>query len=150
MSQSLSNLLVHIIFSTKKRKQNIRPGIKTELYSYISGVCKKLESPVQQIGGISDHIHILVSLSRSITISKLVGEIKANSSRWIKTRGENYRNFSWQNGYGAFSIGQSGFQQCTRYIAKQEQHHKKVTFQEEYLRLLKRYQVDFDKKFLWD
>jgi len=150
MSQSLSNVLIHIVFSTKKRKNYINKELQKELYAYITTVCKEHESPVQKIGGISDHIHILIALSRSITVAKLVREIKTSSSRWIKTKGGYYQFFSWQNGYGAFSIGHSGIQKCIRYIADQQEHHKRISFQEEFLKLLKKYQVEFDEKYLWN
>jgi putative transposase len=106
--------------------------------------------PVFQVGGMSDHIHMLVALSRTLTISKLVAEIKANSSRWLKTLHSNYKDFSWQNGYGAFSVGQSNLQAAIRYIEHQKEHHKTMTFQEEFLIFLNKYQIEWEEKYLWD
>jgi putative transposase len=150
MSQSLSNILIHIVFSTKERRPFIQPAIEQDLHHYITGICEAHDCPVYQIGGMEDHIHILISLSRTISLSKLIGEIKANSSKWIKGKGLNYQYFAWQSGYGVFSIGQSGFQPTVHYIAQQKEHHKKGSFQEEFLSMLKKYQVSFDEKYLWD
>lgn len=109
MAQSLANILIHIIFSTKMRQRMIVPEIKQELYSYMVGIAQAHESHVHEIGGIEDHVHLLVSLSRTLPLSKLIENIKKGSSKWIKTKGGSYVDFAWQNGYGAFSIGQSAY-----------------------------------------
>ncbi len=150
MAQSLSNVLVHFVFSTKDRLPLIQNDVEENLYRYINGICSNLKCPLHQIGGIEDHIHILLSLSRNISISDLIGDIKASSSQWIKKQGNNYRHFAWQGGYGAFSIGKSGFYNAVQYITNQKEHHKKQSFQDEYLTLLKKYDVGFDERYLWE
>jgi REP element-mobilizing transposase RayT len=105
---------------------------------------------MHEIGGIEDHVHLLVSLPRTLPLSKLVEEIKKSSSKWIKTKGNLYSNFAWQSGYGAFSIGQSGYDDLRKYIQTQKEHHKKVTFQDEYRAFLKKYCIAYDEKYLWD
>ena len=150
MSQSLSDILIHVVFSTKERRPMIRPEIEEELYRYISALCRDAKSPVIRIGGVADHLHILLSLARTISASDLIVSIKANSSRWIKTKGEFYRIFSWQNGYGAFSVSQSMRARVVNYIAQQKEHHQKISFKEEFLMMLQKANIEFDERFLWD
>ncbi len=150
MPQSLSNVLIHFVFSTKERYPFIQNDVEDKLYQYITGICHALKCPLHQIGGVSDHVHILLSLSRNIAISDLIGDIKAGSSQWIKKQGQSYRNFAWQSGYGGFSIGKSGFDNAVRYIANQKKHHTTIPFQEEYLALLQKYGVEYDERYLWD
>lgn len=106
MAQSLSNVLLHLVFSTKNRHPWNNVEIEDELFKYIAGICRELKCPAHKIGAADDHIHIVCSLTRTLSISKLVEEIKTGSSKWIKTKGDRYNGFAWQNGYGAFSIGQ--------------------------------------------
>jgi len=148
MGQSLSNLLTHIIFSTKNRYPFIRPDIEIRLYGYIRAICQDFESPLLQIGGMADHIHMLINLSRKQALSKFVNEIKSHSSKWVKTIDSNFRDFAWQAGYGAFSVGQLEYQKVIDYISNQKEHHKGISFQEEYLRFLKAYQMKYDEKYL--
>lgn len=150
MSQSLSSILVHVIFSTKNRIPLIHKEIEQNFHSYIVGIAKEYKVHIYEIGGIEDHIHILISLPRTMTISKFVEEIKKGSSKWIKTKGAQYRDFSWQNGYGAFSIGYSNFDALRNYIQRQREHHKKMIFQDEMRLFLKKYRISFDEKYLWD
>jgi putative transposase len=150
MAQSLSNVLLHIVFSTKHRQHWIDAEIEERLAKYISGACRELKCPSHKIGAADDHIHIACTLGRTMSISKLIEEMKTESSKWMKTQGERYAEFSWQNGYGAFSIGQSQLPTLRRYIARQREHHRQVTFQDEYRELLKRYEVDFDERYVWD
>lgn len=150
MPQSLSNVLVHFVFSTKDRRPYIQDDIELKLYRYIMGICNNLECPLYQIGGIEDHVHILLSLSRKISLGDLIGDIKAHSSKWIKKQGKDYEDFSWQSGYGAFSIGKSSFNDAISYIANQKEHHKTKSFQNEYLALLQKYDVSYDERYLWD
>lgn len=149
MSQSLSKMYVHIIFHTKYSQPLIDPLIEKELYAYIGGIIKENQSQPIRINGIENHIHILAILSKNIALSKLVEEIKRNSSRWIKTKGDNYQDFKWQGGYAVFSVSQSGVEPVKKYIDNQKQHHKKKTFQEEYEQLLKENKIDFDERYLW-
>jgi REP element-mobilizing transposase RayT len=111
---------------------------------------REVKSPSLAINGTSDHIHILFSLGRVITIADLVEEVKTNTSKWIKTKGPEFRNFHWQRGYGAFSIGQSSVAALNRYIHNQKDHHRRVTFQEEYRKFLKAYGIEFDEQYVWD
>ncbi len=150
MPQSLSSILIHLIFSTKNREPLIGPEVETELYPYMASIFKAMKSPALTINGASDHVHTLFSLSRVITIADLVEEVKTESSKWIKRRGREFRNFYWQNGYGAFSIGQSQVPAVKRYLARQKEHHRRLTFQDEYRKFLKLYGVDYDERYVWD
>lgn len=150
ISQSLSKILVHLVFSTKNRQSWIQPEIEPNLYRYISDICVQHDCTVFQIGGMPDHIHLLLSLGRGITISKLVAEVKSNSSRWIKRFGLGYKEFAWQGGYGAFSISHSHVNAVCHYIAQQKEHHEKVSFKEELIAILNKYQMTWDEKYLWD
>jgi len=150
MAQSLSNMYVHIIFSTKYRKKLIKPEIQEELYKYIGGICKKLECHPIKIGGYDDHIHILSSLSKKITLIKYLEEVKKGSSKWIKTKGIFYKDFFWQNGYGAFSVSPLQTDKIKQYIEKQKEHHNKKTFQEEYRAFLTKYKIEYNDAYVWD
>lgn len=150
MPQSLSSVLIHLIFSTKNREPFISSGVEKNLHRYMAKIFRSLKSPSLTIDGTSDHVHILFSLSRVITIADLVEEVKKNSSKWIKTEGPEFRNFHWQSGYGAFSIGQSQVPTLKRYIAQQKVHHQRVTFQDEYRKFLKKYGVEYDERYVWD
>lgn len=150
MPQSLSSILVHLVFSTKHREPFITPAIETELHPYMAKVFRELKSPSLAIDGTADHVHILFSLARIITIADMVEEVKTNTSKWIKTKGREFRNFHWQRGYGAFSIGQSNVATLRRYIHHQKEHHRRITFQDEYRKFLKAYKIDYDERFVWD
>jgi len=150
MAQSLANILVHIIFSTKSRRNFIQPNIKKDLHNYIAGIARSLDSHVHEIGGMEDHVHVFASLPRTIALSKLIEDIKKGSSKWIKTKGVFYNDFSWQAGYGAFSVGQSNFEALRSYIQNQEEHHKKISFQDEFRNFLNKYSIEFDEKYVWD
>jgi len=150
MGQSLVKNYIHIIFSTKLRAPLILESIENELYSYIGGICKQLECYPVKIGGYIDHIHILCMLSKKIPLMKLLEEIKAHSSKWIKTKDDTLKKFYWQNGYGAFSVNPYEVDKVIAYIENQKEHHRKKTFQEEYRAFLKKYDVEFDEKYVWD
>ena len=150
MGQSLVKNYIHIIFSTKLRAPLILESIENELYSYIGGICKQLECYPVKIGGYIDHIHILCMLSKKIPLMKLLEEIKAHSSKWIKTKDDTLKKFYWQNGYGAFSVNPYEVDKVIAYIENQKEHHRKKTFQEEYRAFLKKYNVKFDEKYVWD
>ncbi|MFI5343638.1 MAG: IS200/IS605 family transposase [Chlamydiales bacterium] len=150
MSQSLANILVHIIFSTKKRQPMILPEVEGELHSYLAGIVRAQGSQCHEIGGVEDHVHLLISLPRTLALSRLIEEIKKGSSKWIKTKGNLFSDFSWQNGYGAFSIGQSSYEDLRKYIQNQRNKHKQITFQEEYRNFLKKYHIAYDEKYVWD
>lgn len=150
MPQSLANVLVHLVFSTKDRKPILHDPIRSNLHAYIIGILKNHGSPSLEMNSVTDHIHILFSLSRTITIAKIVEEIKTGSSLWLKTQGGEYRDFHWQNGYGAFSIGQSQVEDLKNYIVNQPEHHRKISFQDEYRKFLKRYEIQYDERYVWD
>jgi REP element-mobilizing transposase RayT len=149
MAQSLTKLYVHIIFHTKNSNDIIKADIEQELHSYIGSLIKKNDSIPIEINNVPDHIHILCIMSKNISLAKLVEEIKKNSSRWIKTKGEQYKKFAWQGGYGGFSVSPSIVEKTKVYIKNQKQHHKKVTAREEYEKLLKVHGVDFNRDYLW-
>ena len=150
MPQSLSSVLIHLIFSTKNREPFISAAVERELHRYMAKILRALKSPSLTIDGTTDHLHILFSLSRVIKIADLVQEVKTDSSKWIKTLGPEFRNFHWQKGYGAFSIGQSQVPTVKRYIVRQKVHHQRVTFQDEYRKFLKRDQIEYDERYVWD
>jgi REP element-mobilizing transposase RayT len=149
MATTFTRLLVHIVFSTKNRAELIRPEIEAQLHAYIKGIAKNHGSPVLAINGTADHLHLLVSLSKRVALADLLENLKKDSSVWIKTQGPQYKQFYWQEGYGAFTIGESAVAALKRYIANQKTHHRKVSFQEELLVLLKRYQIEYDERYLW-
>src|SRR5207247_9791865 len=135
MSQTLTSLLVHLIFSTKNRVPIITPEVEPELFAYMSGILKNHGSRLLDAGGTSDHVHLLVSQSKNIALSALMKELKRSSSAWIKTAGRRFLAFHWQDGFGAFSIGQRDMPALKRYIANQKEQHRKQTFQEELIQL---------------
>jgi len=150
MAQSLSSILIHLVFSTKTREPFITPAIETELYPNMAKTFRELKSPSLIIDGTSDHVHILFSMGRVIRVADLVEEVKTGSSKWIKTKGREFRNFHWQKGYGAFSIGQSNVMALKKYILGQKQHHRRITYQDEYRNLLQAYEIDYDERYVWD
>ena len=150
MAQSLSQVYVHLTFSTKNRELYINDDIKPRLFEYLGGVCNKLECQVLQVGGHDDHIHILCLLSKKITQIKLLEEVKKSSSKWIKTIDRKYQKFYWQNGYGIFSVNPSETDVVINYIKNQREHHRKYTFQDEFRAFLKKYQVEYDERYVWD
>ncbi len=150
MAQSLADVILHFVFSTKGRNPWIQSDVEEELYQYISGVCRNLDSPVIKINGVEDHIHVLLQLGKTIPISKLISEMKSSSSRWIKTKGDHYRDFAWQGGYGVFSVSRPNLEGAKKYLSHQKKHHKTVTFKEELLAMLQRAQIPYDEKYLWD
>ena len=148
MPQSLSKVLVHLIFSTKHREPLIGSQIRPRLHAYLVGILDNLKSPSLQAGGVADHVHILFALARTISQADLVEEVKKGSSKWMKTEG--VPTFSWQAGYGAFSVGESQADTVIRYIQNQEHHHRKMTFQEEFRKFLERYKIAYDERYVWD
>ena len=150
MPQSLSKVYTHIIFSTKHRKNLIDEQIENDLYNYLGGICKEFESNPVQIGGHKNHVHILCLLSRKIAQMKLVQEVKQGSSKWIKTMGDQYTGFYWQEGYGIFSVSPKSVDHVIEYIKNQHIHHQKLSFKDEYRKFLKEYGVEYDERYVWD
>jgi REP element-mobilizing transposase RayT len=149
MPQSLSYLLVHIVFSTKERAPLLDAPIRPELYAYLAATARNHECECYRVGGTADHVHLAIRLSRTLTSAKLVEELKTQSSKWLKRQSPALAVFAWQSGYGVFSLGASGRDALLRYIDNQEEHHKTRSFQDEYRALLKEYGVEFDEKYVW-
>ncbi len=150
MSQSLVKNYVHIVFSTKYREHVIYPTFEKELHAYIGGTCKELGCPVLIVGGFTNHIHILCMLSRKIALMTLVQKIKANSSKWIKTKDPRVCAFRWQDGYAAFSVWPNEVEVVVRYIAKQHEHHRRKEFEKEYIQLLVENDIEYDEQYMWE
>ncbi len=150
MSQSLSSLIFHLVFSTKRRRQLISRETQPQLHQFIAGILRSNRSKLLAAGGMPDHLHLLVSLARQVSVAVAVREIKSNSSRWIHESSPKLSRFAWQNGCSAFSVSLSQLEPVKRYIENQEQHHRKRTFREELLSLLKQHRVEYDQRYLWD
>jgi putative transposase len=150
MPQSLSKILLHVVYSTKNREPWIDGNIRAALHAYLAGACRAVGSEAYRVGGTNDHVHIACSLPRTLTVSKLLEEIKQSSSAWAKTQAANCAGFTWQTGYGAFSLGQSQISALLRYIDRQEEHHRKQTFKEEFVAFLVKYGIDYNEEYLWD
>lgn len=150
MPQSLSKILLHLVFSTKNREPWIATEIQPRLHGYLAGACRAFSSQAFRVGGTNDHVHIACSLPRTLTVSSLLEEIKKSSSAWMKEQGDGYAMFKWQAGYGAFSLGQSQLPDLLRYIENQGEHHRTRPFTEELLEIVKRYGVEYDERYLWD
>ncbi len=151
MSQSLAQVYLHVVFSTKNRVPFLRdPALREEVHRYLGGTCRNLDSPSLLIGGVEDHVHVLCRLSRTHTIADLVRELKRESSKWVKEKDGGPADFHWQGGYGAFSISPGHVEPLRGYIAGQEEHHKKETFQDEFRRLLRKYGIEYDERYVWD
>jgi REP-associated tyrosine transposase len=151
MAQSLAKILVHSVFSTKQRRPLLRDlALRSELHRYLGGILKQLGCQPVIVGGVEDHVHLLAALSRTIAPAEMVKELKRGSSLWIKERDPGMRDFAWQNGYGAFSIGFSQIAAVKRYIAGQPEHHRKTSFQEEFRLFLRKYEIEYDERYVWD
>jgi putative transposase len=146
MSHTYSQNVLHVIFSTKDRQKSISPDLQPCLWSYIEGVCKKLDILVHAIGGIEDHIHLLIQAPPSLPVAKAVLTIKSNSSRWTNEQGH---RFAWQQGYGAYSVSSSNVAAVGECIRNQQEHHKKRGFEEEFVALLKKHGMTVDPKFVF-
>jgi putative transposase len=150
MPQSLSYLLIHIVFSTKDRVPLLNSEVRLDLCAYLATVARNADCECYRVGGVADHVHLAIRLSRTTTVAHLIEELKTSSSKWLKTQSPTLAQFAWQNGYGAFSVSPSDLEALRTYIDNQEKHHKTRTFQEEYRAFLKRYGVDFDERYVWD
>ncbi len=150
MPQSLFKFLIHIVFSTKNRADLIAPEIENDLFGYIHGIVENNGAKLIIANGTANHIHLLISLPRKIDVSELIGDIKRDSSVWMKKQNARFADFYWQKGYGAFSIGQSQVETVVNYIKNQKEHHKKQDFKDEYRMLLKNYEIEYDEQYVWD
>lgn len=148
MAQSLAFLLVHIVFSTTNRAVVLDEALLPELFAYLATVARNAGSECYRVGGVADHVHLAIRLGRTSNVSGLVGELKSSSSQWVKGKG--LVEFSWQRGYGAFSVGPADLNALIAYIDAQKEHHAKQDFQDEFRAFLRKYGVEFDERYLWD
>ena len=148
MPQSLARVLVHLVFSTKHREPFIQPEHRERMFAYLGGTLNKLDCQTILVGGMPDHVHLLFGLSRTLAISKVAEEVKKESSKWAKDVA--HPNFYWQAGYGAFSVSPWDAGTVSNYIANQEEHHRSETFQDEFRRLLRQYELVWDERYVWD
>ncbi len=150
MPQSLAKILLHLVFSTKNREAMLSDDVRDELHAYIGGILENQKGTLLRAGSVADHIHLLIAHPRTCSPSDLVQEIKTGSSKWLKTKAARNATFHWQSGYGMFSISPGHRSALEKYIASQAEHHRTVTFQDEYRRLLKKYDVQYDERYVWD
>jgi len=149
--QSLSAVYIHLVFPTKDRRPLMRDKpTRDELHSYLGGVSKRLDCPPILVGGVEDHIHLLARFGRTLTQAEWVKELKRVSNLWLKEQGRDYADFEWQGGYADFSVSQSNLEQVKQYIAGQEEHHRKVGFQDELRALLRKHEIEWDERYVWD
>ena len=150
MPQSLARLHVHLVFSTKNREPIITDSVRGSLHAYMATVLQNLGCHPVLINSIEDHIHLLFELARTVSVSQAVEDVKKSSSKWIKEQRPEFRAFAWQSGYGVFAVSESNVEAVREYIANQREHHRKKTFQDEYRAFLKRHNVAFDERYVWD
>lgn len=148
MPQSLSRVIIHLVFSTKNREPLLTPDRREPLFAYLAGALTGLNCPPIRVGGVEDHVHLLFGLARTVSTSQVVEEIKKESSKWAKMHV--HPCFYWQNGYGAFSVSPSNVEQVDTYVANQEAHHRTITFQDEFRALLRRHDITWDERYVWD
>jgi REP element-mobilizing transposase RayT len=149
MAQSLSQIIIHVIFSTKNRAPFLDQSIISEMHEYLANTSRGLGSRCYRVGGVKDHVHLAIDLPRTLSLSKFMEQLKSSSSKWIKSKSIDYKNFAWQGGYGAFSLSFSHLQPLCDYIDNQDEHHQKVSFQDEYLNLLNKLNIEFDPEYIW-
>jgi REP element-mobilizing transposase RayT len=150
LGHTSANVLVHFIFSTRQRTSLIHPDIEPDLHSYLGGIVREMGGAALAINGCSDHIHMLVRVPPVHSIAEVARVVKANSSRWVHERWPQHRRFGWQTGYGAFSVSESNVVAVTKYVAGQHEHHKKTSFQEEFVAFLKKNGIAYDEPYIWD
>ncbi len=148
MPQSLSLVILHIVFSTKDRAPVLIEPLRSKLHAYLATVARDTESDCYRVGGTADHVHLAIRMSRTTTVAQLVKDLKTSSSQWLKA--QSLTDFAWQRGYGAFSVSPSGLEALRRYIDTQEEHHRKQTFEEEFKLLLKKCGIEYDEHYLLD
>jgi REP-associated tyrosine transposase len=146
---SYVNAHFHCVFSTKDRRNLITPDLENRLWPFLGGIARQNKMKAVEIGGVEDHVHLLLSLPSTMSVSKAMQLIKGGSSKWVHETFPKYRLFAWQEEYGAFSVSPSQLDKTIKYIRGQKEHHRKMTFQEEFLALLKRHQIPYDERYLW-
>jgi REP element-mobilizing transposase RayT len=151
MPQSLARVVLHVVFSTKNRIPFLKDAdLRSRSHAYLAGVLQNVHCEPILVNGAEDHVHILCNLSRTTTIADLVEEAKKNSSKWIKEQGPSCRDFFWQAGYGAFSVSQSNIEKVRDYVGNQAEHHRKVSFQDEFRMLCSKHGIEIDERYVWD
>ena len=150
MPHSFTHILIHYIFSTKNRQPFLADDIRQRVFSYMGGIARQNNIYPQIIGGVEDHVHMLVLLPKTLSIAKAIQLVKGGSSKWIHDEFPRLRDFAWQIGYGAFSVGLSNKENVMNYIKHQKEHHRKKTFQEEFLEFLKAHNIEYDERYIWD
>lgn len=150
MPQSLTCLLYHIIFSTKRREPFIDDDLKPHLHAYLGGILHEIDGHPVAIGGVEDHVHVLAYLPKTMTIPDVLRTLKANSSGWVHRTCLDRQSFAWQSGYGIFTVSASALEDVRRYIGDQVEHHRETTFQEEYRSFLRRHAIEWDERYVWD
>jgi putative transposase len=150
MPSTFTNLLYHIVFSTKQREPLITEDFREELYKYIGGIIRAEDGILIEIGGIDDHVHLVAKLKPSMAVSEYLNKIKSNSSKWVNENKKSARRFAWQEGYAAFTVSESQVPPVREYIQNQEVHHKKISFQQEFIALLERHGISYDPQYIWD
>ena len=152
MAQSLSENIVHIVFSTQHRRPSLVEAIRPELYGVMATLAERQKSHAYRVGGVEDHVHMAVRLHPTVALSQFIGTIKGESAKWIKKRegDRGIPEFAWQKGYGAFSIGRSALPDLIAYIDKEEEHHRVRTFKEEFRTFCEKYDVSLDERYVWD
>ena len=149
MAHTFANLLTHVIFSTKERQPLISRDLKPDLLAYVGGIVRELQGKCVTANSMPDHVHLLLWLPPSVAIAEALRVVKTNSSRWVHRKSA-HRGFAWQTGYGAFSVSQSNAASVVKYIHEQEKHHQRVTFQEEFIKFLKKNGVHYDERYIWE
>jgi REP element-mobilizing transposase RayT len=150
MPQSLSKVIIHIIFSTKDREAWLDRDLRPRVHAYVATICRDLNAEALRVGGMADHLHVVTTLPRTLSQAAMVEKLKKTSSKWIKEVDSNYRRFYWQRGYGAFSVSPSQLDAVLKYVGSQEEHHRTRSFQEEYRDFLRKYGIAFDERYVWD
>jgi len=151
MSQSLVQIYVHVVFTTKHRQPFLVDSVfRSRVHAYLAGICNNAGSPAIMVGGVADHVHLLCRLSKTSDVSSLIRDLKRDSTNWLRLENPRMHEFHWQNGYGAFSVSPGHVEQLKEYIANQEEHHKIVSFQDEFRRLCQKYDLEIDERYVWD
>jgi putative transposase len=151
MPQSLARIWLHITFSTEGRRAYLQnPEIREEMFRMLNYQAQQIKCPAARVGGWIDHVHILCGLSRTVTVAELVEHLKTETSKWIKERTRDLANFHWQAGYGAFSVSQSGLPQVIEYIDNQCEHHRTLSYQEEFRLICQKYEIEIDERYVCD
>lgn len=150
MGSTLTNLVYHVVFSTKARERLIHQELRDELYLYMGGIVKGEGGVLLQIGGMPDHVHLVLKLKPIHNLSEMMQKIKGNSSKWINAQKSPNGRFRWQDGYGAFTVSESQVPVVVKYIKEQEKHHRDLSFKDEFVRILNRHQIEYNEQYLWD